>query len=104
MIGVRGITETEKETVIIVEMGGGMTGTEEGKDTGVRGGAGARSGKAARKEGLGLSSGIERGRRSSDMKREKVVSDGPGVEMYGGIFLLLVMILGSNVWFSSLLL
>ncbi|KAF9683288.1 hypothetical protein SADUNF_Sadunf05G0197300 [Salix dunnii] len=74
-------------------------GTEEGKDTGVRGGAGARSGKAARKEGLGLSSGIERGRRSSDMKREKVVSDGPGVEMYGGIFLLLVRVSsGSLNW------
>jgi hypothetical protein len=85
-------------------MGGGMTETEGGKDTGVRGGAGARSGKAARKEGPGLSSGIERGRRSSDLKREKVVLAGLGVEMYVGIFLLLVMILGSSVWFSSFLL
>jgi hypothetical protein len=51
-----------------------------------------------------LSSGIERGRRSSDLKREKVVLAGLGVEMYVGIFLLLVMILGSSVWFSSFLL
>ncbi|KAG6774873.1 hypothetical protein POTOM_022251 [Populus tomentosa] len=79
----------ETETVIIVEMGGGMTETEGGKDTGVRGGAGAQSGKAARKEGPGLSSGIGRGRRSSDLKREKVVLAGLGVEMYVGIFLLL---------------
>nr|TKS03105.1 U2 snRNP auxiliary factor small subunit family protein [Populus alba] len=90
MIGVRGIPETE--TVIIVEMGGGMTETEGGKDTGVRGGAGARSGKAARKEGPGLSSGIGRGRRSSDLKREKVVLAGLGVEMYVGIFLLLQLV------------
>ncbi|KAJ6921125.1 U2 snRNP auxiliary factor small subunit family protein [Populus alba x Populus x berolinensis] len=81
--------DRQTETVIIVEMGGGMTETEGGKDTGVRGGAGARSGKAARKEGPGLSSGIGRGRRSSDLKREKVVLAGLGVEMYVGILLLL---------------
>ena len=71
MIGVRRIpgigTEIETETVIIVEMGGGMTimtEREEEKDMGVQ------LGKAVRNEGLGLKNGIERGRRNSNLKRE----------------------------------
>lgn len=101
MIGVRGITGTETgietETEIIVEVGGGMTSmteTEEEKDMGVQ------LGRAVRNEGLGLSNGIERGRRRSNLKMESVVLVGLRVEMYAGIFLLLVTILGSDVWFS----
>ena len=97
MIGVRGITGIETETVIIVEVGGGMTSmteTEEEKNMGVQ------LGRAVRNEGLGSSNGIERGRRRSNLKMKSVVLVGLRVEMYAGIFLLLVTILGSDVWFS----
>ncbi|KAF9686560.1 hypothetical protein SADUNF_Sadunf02G0001900 [Salix dunnii] len=101
---VRGITGTETgietETVIIEEMGGGMTSmteTEEEKNMGVQ------LGRAVRNEGLGSSNGIERGRRRSNLKMESVVLVGLRVEMYPGIFLLLVTIPGSDVWLGSVL-
>lgn len=69
MIDAIGIIETEIVTAIIAAMAEeviGMTEMRAGKDMGLPGGAGALSGKAARNAGLGLSSGIERGRRSSE--------------------------------------
>lgn len=97
MIGVRG----NIRTVITAAMGGAEAGSgtistremeEVGGGMGARGGAAVRLGKGARSVEPGLSSGIERGKRGSDLKVK--------LEFAFRFLNLMVTILGSCVTFQ----